>query len=184
MIIGIENNLFCYVFLYIEVTKIPSSTYFSVKTATSKVLKVGSTLTLDDEIIITKVKGKTPPKGRYVLGLAPYLNEADYEGFTACSVDRDMFGAQVPTNWYPDEFWGRTIEFKFTVGIDCHENCLTCNEKGNDLNDQKCTSCKNGYFFMDNTNNCFGEIPEGYYLNETTKTYKECFESCKACNFK
>ena len=181
---GIENNLFCYVFLYIEVTKIPSSTYFSVKTATSKVLKVGSTLTLDDEIIITKVKGKTPPKGRYVLGLAPYLNEADYEGFTACSVDRDMFGAQVPTNWYPDEFWGRTIEFKFTVGIDCHENCLTCNEKGNDLNDQKCTSCKSGYFFMDNTNNCFGEIPEGYYLDETKKTYMECFESCKACTKK
>lgn len=48
----------------------------------------------------------------------------------------------------------------------------------------KYTSCKSGYFFMDNTNNCFGEIPEGYYLNETTKTYKECFESCKACNFK
>ena len=130
------------------------------------------------------MKGKTPPNGRYVLGLAPYLNEADYQGFTDCSVDRDMFGDQVPTNWYPDEFWGRTIEFKFTVGIDCHENCLTCNQKGNELNDQKCTSCKSGYFFMENTNNCFGEIPEGYYLNETTKTYKECFESCKACNFK
>ena len=181
---GIENNLFCYEFINMVITKIPSSTYFSVKTSSNKVLKVGSTLTLNDEITITKVKGKTAPTGRYVLAIAPYLNEADYKGFTDCSVDRDMFGEQVPTNWYPDEFYGRTIEFKFTVGIDCHENCLTCNEKGTEINNQKCTACKSGYYFIENSNNCFGEIPEGYYFNETKKTYMECFESCKICSKK
>ena len=181
---GIENNLFCYVFVDIEVTEVPSSTYFTVKTATGKTLKKGSKISLNDEVIITKVSGRNPPSGRYVIGLAPYLNEADYEGFTNCSVGRDMFGEQIPTNWYPDEFYGRTIEFKFTVGIDCYENCLTCNEKGTNLNEQKCTSCKNGYFFMDNTNNCYGVIPEGYYFNETKKTYMQCYETCKVCSKK
>ena len=179
---GIDNNLFCYVFVDIEVTRIPSSTYFSMKTASGKTIKKGSKINLNDEIIITKIKGKTPPVGRYVLGLSPYLNEADYDGFTKCSVDRDMFGEQVPTNWYPDEFYGRTIEFKFTVGIDCFVNCLTCNEKGTNVNDQKCSLCKDGYYFLDNTNNCFGEIPEGYYFNETKKIYMKCFDSCKACS--
>ena len=179
---GIENNLFCYVFVNLEITQVPSSTYFTVKTASNKVLKKGSKITLNDEITITKVSGRNPPSGRYVLGIAPYLNEADYEGFTSCSVARDMFGQQIPTNWYPDEFYGRTIEFKFTVGIDCFENCLTCVEKGLDINDQKCTGCKNGYYFLDNTHNCFGKIPEGYYFNETKMTYMPCYESCKVCN--
>ena len=179
---GIENNLFCYVFVNLEITQVPSSTYFTVKTASNKVLKKGSKITLNDEITITKVSGRNPPSGRYVLGIAPYLNEADYGGFTSCSVARDMFGEQIPTNWYPDEFYGRTIEFKFTVGIECFENCLTCVEKGLDINDQKCTGCKNGYYFLDNTHNCFGEIPEGYYFNETKMTYMPCYESCKVCN--
>ena len=175
---GIENNLFCYVFVHIEVTKIPSSTYFSVKSG-STTLRVGSKLSLNDIITITKIAGKTAPVGSYVLGLAPYLNEADYQGFKSCAIGSNMFGQSVPTDWYPDEYYGRTIEFKFTVGVDCFENCLTCDEKGLSLNDQKCKTCKNGYYFMENTQNCFGEIPEGYYFNETKKVYIECYSSCK-----
>ena len=181
---GTDNNIFCYVFVNLVITEVPSSTYFTVKTGKNQVLKKNSKISLDDEIIITKVSGKTPPKGRYVLGIAPYLNEADYQGFTDCSVDRDMFGYQTSTNWYPDEFYGRTIEFQFTVNIDCFENCLSCDEKGIDIDNQKCTECKNGYFFIENTNNCFGEIPEGYYFNETKKTYIECYDTCKACSKK
>ena len=180
---GIENNLFCYVFVQLEVTEIPSNTYFTVKTTRGTVRK-GTILNLNDVITITKISGKNPPVGTYVLGIAPYLNEADYQGFKDCSIGSNMFGQQVPTDWYPDEYYGRTIKFKFTVGFDCFENCLECNEKGLELNDQKCTKCKNGYYFMEKTNNCFGEIPEGYYFNETTKTYMECYETCKTCSTK
>ena len=179
---GIENNLFCYEFVNLEITQIPSSTYFTVKTSTNKILKKGSKINLNDEITINKINGKTPPPGRYVLGITPYSNEANYEGFTSCSIGKDMFGQQIPTNWYEDEFYGRTIEFKFTVGIDCFDNCETCEEKGIDINDQKCTQCKYGYYFLENSNNCFGEIPEGYYFNETKKVYMPCYDSCKICN--
>ena len=181
---GIENNLFCYVFVNIEVTEIPSSYYFSVKTSSGSTVYKGTKLSLNDVIIIKKVSGRTPPVGRYVLGLTPYLNEADYKGFTDCAVGSDMFGQQVDTSWLPDEYYGRTIEFKFTVGVDCYENCLTCDEKGVDANDQKCKTCKSGYYFVENTNNCFGEIPEGYYFDESKKVYMECYETCKFCNGK
>ena len=179
---GIENNLFCYEFVNLEITQIPSSTYFTVKTSTNKILKKGSKINLNDEITINKINGRTPPPGRYVLGITPYSNEANYEGFTSCSIGKDMFGQQIPTNWYEDEFYGRTIEFKFTVGIDCFDNCETCEEKGIDINDQKCTQCKYGYYFLENSNNCFGEIPEGYYFNEIKKVYMPCYDSCKICN--
>ena len=47
---GIENNLFCYEFVNLEITQIPSSTYFTVKTSTNKILKKGSKINLNDEI--------------------------------------------------------------------------------------------------------------------------------------
>ena len=49
---GIENNLFCYVFMYIEVTEIPSSTYFYVKVG-NREISLGTQLTLNDVIPIT-----------------------------------------------------------------------------------------------------------------------------------
>ena len=180
---GIENNLFCYVFVNIQVTQVPSTTYFTVKTKNGKSVSKGTILTLDDEITITKRSSSTTiPKGRYVLGLAPYLNENDYPGFVECSLDVEMFGEIIPTDWYPDEYYGRTIEFKFTAGIDCFENCESCNEKGLSLDDQKCNECKNGFYFVENTKNCFGEPPDGYYFNREKYVYSKCYKTCKACS--
>ena len=178
---GIENNLFCYVFVNIAVTEVPNVNYITVKNAVGKQIKKGDTLTLNDELTITR-RSNTIPKGRYVLGLTPYLNEADYDGFIECSSESEMFGKQVPTDWYPDEYYGRTIEFKFTVDIDCYENCETCTNKGLSIDDQQCDTCKNGYYFVENTNNCFGEPPEGYYFNRNKKVYSKCYDSCKICS--
>ena len=180
---GIENNLFCYVFVKIEVMEIPNSKYFVVKTKSGKTIQKGSSLTLDDELTITKKSSiNSIPKGRYVLKIAPFLNEADYAGFIECSIDSDMFGQQVPTEWWPDEYYGRTIEFKFTVDIDCYQNCDTCTNKGLSIDDQQCDTCKNGYYFVENTKNCFGEPPDGYYFRNDIKIYSKCYDNCKACS--
>ena len=180
---GIENNLFCYVFVKIVVMEIPSTSYFQVKTKSGKTITKGSSLTLNDELTITKRSSTTKiPKGRYVLGIAPYLNEADYDGFVECSIDVDMFGEIIPTDWYPDEYYGRTIEFKFTADIDCYTNCDTCTNKGLSIDDQQCDTCKNGYYFVENTKNCFGEPPEGYYFKSDKKEYSKCYDNCKSCS--
>ena len=181
---GIENNIFCYVLVNFVVTEIPNSNYFTVKNKSNKIIKKGSTLSLDDQLTIYKVAGKTIPKGRYVLAFAPYLNEENYEGFIECSSGSDMFGEQIPTKWVPDEYYGRTVEFKFTSEIDCFENCDTCTTKGLTLDDQKCDTCKSGFYFVENTKNCFGEAPEEYYYDRDKKIYSKCYESCKICLMK
>ena len=40
-------------------------------------------------------------------------------------------------------------KLKFTVG-NCYKNCGTCIEEGTSLNDQKCETCFDGYFFEEN----------------------------------
>ena len=178
---GIENNLFCYVFVNLQITEIPNTSYISITNQKGNILKRGSILTLNDEIIIKK-KVTNVPTGRYVLGISPYLNEADYDDYYECAAETDMFGEQIGTDWYPDEYYGRTIEFKFTVGIDCFENCETCSTKGLSLDDQKCTKCKYGFYFVENTNNCFSEPPDGYYFNPDQKVYSRCYDKCKTCS--
>ena len=88
---GIENNIFCYVFVNIVVTEIPNKSYFNVKKQNGALVNVGDTLTLNDELTITPAQS-TLLQGRYVLGLTPYLNEADYDGLIECSAEAEMFG--------------------------------------------------------------------------------------------
>ena len=179
---GIQNNIFCYVFVNLVITKIPNKSYFYVKNKAGRILSVNSKISLDEELTITKISTRTTiPKGRYVLGIAPYLNEADYDAFTNCSIKREMFGEQIPTDWYPDEYYGRTIEFKFTADIDCFENCDTCTSKGLTLDNQQCDTCKYGFYFVENTNNCYGEPPDGYYFDRDKKIYSKCHDNCKIC---
>lgn len=88
---GIENNIFCYVFLNIAVTEIPNKSYFKIKKQNEVLVNVGDTLTLNDELTITPAQS-TLPQGRYILRLTPHLNEADYEEILKCSVEHEMFG--------------------------------------------------------------------------------------------
>ena len=30
--------------------------------------------------------------------------------------------------------------------------------------------------------NCYNDTPEGYYLDNTNKLYKKCYNTCKTCN--
>ena len=179
---GIQNNIFCYVFVNLVITKIPNKLYFYVRNKRGNILNVGDSISLDEELTISKKSANINiPKGRYVLGIAPFLNEADYDGFSECSITQEMFGEQIPTSWAPDEYYGRTIEFKFTADIDCFENCDTCTTSGSTLDDQQCDTCKYGFYFVENTKNCFGEPPDGYYFDREKKLYRKCYDKCKTC---
>ena len=50
----------------------------------------------------------------------------------------------------------------------CHPNCETCTNFTLDDRNMGCIECKEGYFFLENTNNCFdyNKYPS-YYINET-----------------
>ena len=75
------------------------------------------------------------------------------------------------------------IEYDLYFGF-CYEKCNTCN----DFRDQKCTSCKNGYYRKyDDLIYCYSiEDKErnfnNYYLNETDNTFYKCNSHCLTCN--
>ena len=38
---------------------------------------------------------------------------------------------------------------------------------------------KNGFYFVENTKNCFGEPPDGYYFNREKYVYSKCYKTWK-----
>lgn len=61
----------------------------------------------------------------------------------------------------------------------CSENCIKCSD-GPTSSAQNCDECKSGLYFVEGTTNCLNS-PEGYYLDDTAKIYKECYSTCKTC---
>ena len=51
-----------------------------------------------------------------------------------------------------------------------------------------CLKCNSGYYFLENTNNCYNMnlTEKGYYLNnintkEEEQIFQKCYNSCKTC---
>ena len=84
-------------------------------------------------------------------------------------------------------FLGKEFIFNFFMEggeppIICYDNCQTCNETSKDENNQKCIDCKDNYYKIFDTNNCFKSDKEGYYLDNNTKFLMPCYENCLTCN--
>ena len=62
----------------------------------------------------------------------------------------------------------------------CYENCLSCYGQGTNDN-HNCINCKNNYYKIFETNNCFDESKknEGYYLDNNI--FYKCHENCLTC---
>ena len=76
----------------------------------------------------------------------------------------------------------------------CHENCSKCSSSSVNIQseiydsiqiDMKCDKCKNGYYFLEGTNNCYDYFfsNEGYYLKDNDKFYP-CDPNCSTCSDK
>ena len=182
--IKVDNNVFCYVLVNIQITELPeeSTGVLVQRVSDSKTLRVGDIIAINDEIKITHSINKDDiPRGKYIVGFTPYLNEADEDDYYECMTDLEMIGEIVPTYWRPDEYYGRTSRFVFTAG-DCFTNCKTCITKGSDINNQKCETCLENYYFVEGTKNCFENPPDGYYLDEEKGVFVKCHEKCKKCS--
>ncbi len=68
----------------------------------------------------------------------------------------------------------------------CFERCNSCEKLGNKTNNE-CINCVNNSYKMENDiyNNCYNEKPyENYYLDNSSKIYKKCYDKCKNCSNK
>jgi hypothetical protein len=64
----------------------------------------------------------------------------------------------------------------------CFSSCKTCNELGTST-DHKCFSCKDDFYYKDQTKNCYpgSQYLYGYYLNKFSKIFSKCPDNCAAC---
>ena len=66
----------------------------------------------------------------------------------------------------------------------CYERCLDCYDNDPNESNHQCKKCKEGYYFVENTNNCMTkEEMEGtnYYFYEEQKIFVKCYEDCLTC---
>jgi proprotein convertase subtilisin/kexin type 5 len=65
----------------------------------------------------------------------------------------------------------------------CHPTCGTCDTLG-DIKDNKCKTCRGGYYLLENSNNCYQENSyiQGYYLDLKLKLFTKCIAGCSFCN--
>ena len=71
-------------------------------------------------------------------------------------------------------------ECEFYIRV-CHERCSDCYDKDVDENHHQCKACRNGFYFLENTNNCLKKQEmdwSKYYFNETEQRFKKCHKSC------
>ena len=123
-------------------------------------------------------------------------NEPNY--FSTCSINLNIKSddsTKISTNIYDNQ----QIENSIAINnisqvyinskdiVVCFENCLECGdvvelENGNIIN-QNCLSCKDGYYFLFQTNNCYNSsiMEQGYYFSSFDSMYHKCDIDCKIC---
>ena len=181
---GIENNLFGYEFLGLKIINIPSEEeagYF-LNNKTEKKIEKNEFVELDT--VIKFILSDNYKQGNYTISFVGMVREPDYETLNqfAEKVDTYPLNAESYQNYYePKTLIGKEVNYKFTIR--CFNSCLTCTENSIDPEDQKCIECLPNYYFKIDTFNCFSEL-EGYYLDQNSKKFLPCFETCKTCSKK
>ena len=84
-------------------------------------------------------------------------------------------------HWVPGILNGREMKLIFEV-IKCYDNCLTCTEESTNESNQFCVLCKPGYYFEENTKNCYKYPKVGYYLKKDLNVLAKCYDLCLTCD--
>ena len=69
----------------------------------------------------------------------------------------------------------------FTINANCYETCGNCVWLGRESL-HFCSKCRNNYFFINNTTNCYTGNVKGNFFNETQSEYFPCISNCDVCN--
>ena len=77
---------------------------------------------------------------------------------------------------------------EYSTRIICYTYCKICDgvielNSDNDIINQNCVDCIDGYHFKYGTKNCYDDsiLDQGYYLSSKDSTYHECSKQCKTC---
>ena len=73
--------------------------------------------------------------------------------------------------------------FELTKEQECYESCETCDKKG-DSEIHNCKSCKDSYYKLEDTSNCYQKNHPNYYFDLSSKKIKKCPYPCYECKYK
>lgn len=175
--ITLYNNLFCYEIRSINIISVPDeNSGFEIRTFPTKTLINRATqIQLDENVTIFFVGNFSELKpGNYEIIYSPEIIEASsYDKYIGMFDKWDYYGVELLkslVNWVPDTFPGRESKLIFSV-LECYKSCLFCNELSTDDYNHKCKKCRPGYYFEENTLNCYDKPRKGYYFNKNRKVF-------------
>ena len=92
-------------------------------------------------------------------------------------------------NYNLEETWKKSDNYEVdSTNIICYSYCKKCDgnielNENNDIINQNCLECIDGYHFKYDTKNCYNDsiLEKGYYLSSEDSKYHECNKQCKTC---
>ena len=184
----IENNIFGYVFSGIKIISVPDAKLSGKFTLNSQygTLKEDDIISISSEISF--IISDNPKTGNYSIVFAPIIKEPKYDIMnTYCDKIEAYPKNEKDTEdklYVPGEFLGKYFSFNFYIkgAMDCYQNCETCFSESKDVTNQLCIKCKDGYYKINGTNNCFYSMSSYYYFDENKKLFFPCYKDCLSCN--
>ena len=185
-----ENNLFGYTLDNFKIIEVPDENdcgFFTLQNQYLGKLNKGDLISTDSKVSF--YSSSKPKAGNYTFVFAPNIKEPYYHTMnTYCQKLESYPLGQNDTEsqfYNPKKFLGKELIFNFYMEgsepVVCYENCNACYQSSKEENAQQCIDCKDNFYKIHETNNCFKEGKEGYYLDENTKTLKPCYQDCLKC---
>lgn len=188
---GITNNLFGYNYNGIKVLELPdekeSGGYF-VNVKNNQKIYVNDIFDNGTEFKFIKNE-EIKIKKLFHISFAGMVQEPNYTTMNkfASKIESYPKNSKISEEsfYQPKMLMGKKFNYFFTMTPKtCYKNCKTCSDSSDNENDQKCIECKNGFYFMEGTKNCFSEIKYHYYFNKDKKMFSPCYRKCLTCNTK
>ena len=192
-ITGIENNLFGYDFIGVKILSLPEESkvgYFINVNNKNERINLNDIIDINSELNL--VLNENPAIGNYSISFAGLVKEPELKILNSYSIKVENY----PKNSTPEKYlneerilMGKEFKYNFIINNKeeenkCYKNCETCIRPSNNINEQDCLTCKEGFYFKDNTRNCFDKIEFEYYFNEKTKSFSPCYKDCYTCSNK
>ena len=67
----------------------------------------------------------------------------------------------------------------------CYNSCEECNDIESNETSHQCLKCKDGFYFIENTNNCISKNEKKdphYYFDDNETIFKHCLNPCSTCD--
>ena len=183
----VENNLFGYKFVGVKMISLPSEedSGFFINSITNEKIKVNDIVSRETELQF--ILSNTYKIGIYKIIFVGMVEEPPYEEMNELCEELVKYPKDSVIDekdfYEPKTFMGKKVNFKFRLS-DCYDSCDKCSSFSEDENDHKCLSCRNGFYFKENTNNCYDKIDTKYYFDKDKEIFRECYKNCLTCSGK